>query len=211
VSTDAGFRTYMDSGFASSGTIVSWVKDADPAAGSTPNWTTLSWTATVPANTSLTFQVAASDCKSGPFAFVGPDGTAGTFFTTSGADLSEFDGFRYVKWEAFLATTDSAVSPTLADVTVCFRDVAQGADLDLTKSHSPSRVEIGRQFGYTVQVSNNGPGVADGVEVTDVLPSSMTYASHTATGGLTCTAPACGRRRRRRPRRRPGRHRHLYG
>jgi hypothetical protein len=41
--------------------------------------------------------VAASNTPPGPFTFVGPDGTAGTFFTTSGADLSQFDGFRYLE------------------------------------------------------------------------------------------------------------------
>ncbi|MEK6302004.1 MAG: C25 family cysteine peptidase [Acidobacteriota bacterium] len=122
--TDVGFVTFMNTGFAASGTQVSSLKDANPAATFTPNWTTLSWNATVPANTTLQFQVAASNSASGPFNFVGPDSTAGTFFTISGASLSQFNGNRYLKYKAYLSTTDNTVTPTVNDVTVCFTDTA---------------------------------------------------------------------------------------
>jgi Carboxypeptidase regulatory-like domain len=122
---DFNFKTYINTGFTASGDLVSSLKDSNPAVGSTPNWTTLSWTATVPAGTSLKFQAAASNNALGPFSFVGPDGTAGTFFTTSGASLAQFTGFRYLKYRAFLSTTNSAMTPTLNDVTVCFSDVAK--------------------------------------------------------------------------------------
>ena len=124
VNTDAGFRTYIDSGFLTSGNFVSGVKDANPAATLVPRWLTLSWTATTPANTILQFQAAASNSVNGPFNFVGPDGTASTFFTTSGASLCQFNGFRYLKYEALLSTTDQTVTPTLNDVTVCFNNNA---------------------------------------------------------------------------------------
>ncbi|HEU5108002.1 MAG TPA: carboxypeptidase-like regulatory domain-containing protein, partial [Micromonosporaceae bacterium] len=88
---DYNFKTFMQTGFAASGNLVSGVKDSNPAVGYGTTWTTLSWNATVPANTALSFQVAASNSSTGPFNFVGPDGTAGTFFTTSGASLSQFN------------------------------------------------------------------------------------------------------------------------
>jgi hypothetical protein len=117
--TDAGFDTFIDNGFVS-GTFVSGLKDSNPALGLTPIWSTLSWTANTPANTSVQFQIAASNSDGGPFTFVGPDGTAATFFTTSGASLSQFYGFRYLKYKAFLATTDSTITPALNDVTICY-------------------------------------------------------------------------------------------
>ena len=92
-----------------SGTFVSSVKDAKPAAGTTPTWTTLSFDATTPANTAVAFQVAASNSVAGPFTFVGPR-DADTFFTTSGADLSQFDGFWYLKYEALLSSTDTSTT-----------------------------------------------------------------------------------------------------
>src|SRR5262249_48005722 len=121
---DGNFHTYMNAGFASSGTLVSSLKDANPAAGSTPQWTTLRWSATTPASTAGKFQVAGSNSQFGPFSFGGPDGTAGTFFTTSGASLSQFNGLRYLKYEAFLSSSNPAVTPSLSSVTVCFTDVA---------------------------------------------------------------------------------------
>jgi hypothetical protein len=122
VSTDAGFRVYLHTGFPSVGTFVSSVKDADPRAGRTPTWTTLSFTATTPAGTDVKFQVAASDSSFGTTNFVGPDGTANTFFTTNGASLSRFDGFRYLRYKAFLTTTSGSATPSLSSVSVCFVD-----------------------------------------------------------------------------------------
>ena len=121
---DFNFKAYMQTGFAASGNQVSSLKDSNPATGFTPTWSTLSWTAATPANTALTYQVAASNSGSGPFNFVGPDGTAGTFFTTSGASLSQFNGQRYLQYKALLSTTNSAATPTVNDVTMCFADVA---------------------------------------------------------------------------------------
>src|SRR6266542_3034042 len=80
--SDLIFKSYMRSGFAASGDFVSSVKDANPAAGFAPTWTTLSWTsAALPSGTVLKFQAAAGNNVNGPFNFVGPDGTASTFYT----------------------------------------------------------------------------------------------------------------------------------
>src|SRR5262249_27474480 len=87
---DHTFKTYMTGTlvYATSGNLVSSVKDSNPPVGPTPNWSSLSWTATTPANTALKFQLATSSSASGPFTFLGPDGTAATFFTTSPASPS---------------------------------------------------------------------------------------------------------------------------
>ena len=108
---DLNFITYINPGFAPTGTFVSSLKDANPAAGNTATWTTLTFSDTTPAGTSVKFKVAASSSASGPFSFVGPDGTAATFFTTSGASLSQFNGFRYLRYQAILATSDGLVTP----------------------------------------------------------------------------------------------------
>ena len=133
VSTDAGFRVYIDAGFELSGNFVSSTKDSNPPAGQVPTWSTLSWDASTPANTNINFQLAASNSVNGPFNFVGPDGTAGTFFTTSGASISQFDGNRYLEYKAYLTTTDPTMTPTLNDVTVCYSDVdCTGTDATIT-------------------------------------------------------------------------------
>ncbi|HJQ32371.1 MAG TPA: carboxypeptidase regulatory-like domain-containing protein [Pyrinomonadaceae bacterium] len=118
---DLAFRTYVTPvSYAASGTLVSSSKDSNPAVGVSTNWTTLTWTAAAPAGTSVKFQVAASNSASGPFNFVGPDGTAATYFTASGSSLGQFNGFRYLKYKAYLATTGAASTPTLSDVTLCY-------------------------------------------------------------------------------------------
>ena len=125
--SDLGFKTYMASGFALSGNLISSNKFANPAANLVPFWTTLSWTGTTPASTTLRFQVAGSNEIFGPFNFVGPGGTAATFFTTSGASLSQFNGFRYLKYKAYLDTSLSTATPTLNDVTACYSNQLSGA------------------------------------------------------------------------------------
>ena len=118
--TDLYFQDYITpTTLQTSGNLVSSTKDSGAVTGSSATWTTLSWTATTPANTTLRFQVAASSSASGPFSFVGPDGTSGTFFTTSGASLSQFNGKRYLQYKALLSTTVNTVTPVLNDVTVC--------------------------------------------------------------------------------------------
>jgi uncharacterized repeat protein (TIGR01451 family) len=54
--------------------------------------------------------------------------------------------------------------------------VAQ-ADLEITKSDSADPVFTGDPFTYTLTVSNNGPSGAQDVEVTDTLPTGVTYGS----------------------------------
>ncbi|MFL6212997.1 MAG: C25 family cysteine peptidase [Blastocatellia bacterium] len=120
---DYNFITYMQAGFALSGDLTSGLKDGNPATGFETKWTTLSWTATTPAGTTVKFQVAASINSTGPFNFVGPDGTAATFFTTTGAALSpQFDGKRYLKYKAYMTTSSNSTTPTLADVTLCYNN-----------------------------------------------------------------------------------------
>jgi hypothetical protein len=144
-----------------SGTFVSSVKDNNPAVGNFPHWSQISWTATTPANTSLQFQVAGSNNAAGPFNFVGPDGTAATFYTTSPGSLFQFNTLRYLKYKAYFATTDPAVTATLNDVTVCF-------------SSSPTAVAARISGSITNADGGPLPGVAvvlngarSGVSITD--------------------------------------------
>jgi MBG domain (YGX type)/Carboxypeptidase regulatory-like domain len=132
---DLVFRTFMDS-YPPSGTFVSSVKDANPAAGATPTWVSIGWTASVPAGTNVRFQAAASNSAFGPFNFVGPDGTAATFFA-NGDSLAQFNGMRYLKYRALLQTANPAVTPVLSDVTICFEDVRSATTLAVAPATGP--------------------------------------------------------------------------
>ncbi len=113
--------------YAASANHTSSLKDANSLPTATPHWTSLSWTATTPANTAVQFQAATSSSPAGPFTFVGPDGTAGTFFTTSPASLpsATFSG-RYLEYMAFLSTANTGVTPALSDVTLCADNTCNG-------------------------------------------------------------------------------------
>jgi hypothetical protein len=176
---DLGFIAYIKTGFSPSGNLVSSVKDANPAAGSTPNWSTLSWTATTPASTTLKFQAAASNNFYGPFNFVGPDSTAGTFFTVSGASLSQFNGFRYLKYEAYLSTSNSSATPTLSDVTVCFTDTGGALRID-SVAPLAGRTSGGQTVTLTGAFSNLSTVTIGGVPVSFAGNSSS----------ITFTTPA---------------------
>jgi hypothetical protein len=195
VSTDAGFNIWLETGHVSSGTFISSVKDANPPAGTTPTWTTLSFDATTPANTAVAFQVAASNSPFGPFNFVGPDGTPDTFFTTSGANLSQFDGFRYLVYEAFLSNIDGLATPSIQSVQVCFDDLLQtslavassagteGGTADLSATLTTGGTGLS---GKTIDFALDGNGVGSAVTLSD---GTATLANVSLTGISAGTHP----------------------
>jgi hypothetical protein len=180
---DLNFVTYVNPGY-SNGTFVSSLKDANPAAGNTARWTTLTFSATKPAGTDVKFQVAASDSSSGPFSFVGPDGTPSTYFTTSGADLSQFNGFRYLRYKAILSTTDGSVTPSLSGVAVCFSDTTPG-----TLTASTTAVSAG-QSGRSIVFTYTAPagGMVNGALRIEVPSDWPTPTATVGQQGYTTTS-----------------------
>jgi uncharacterized repeat protein (TIGR01451 family) len=191
--TDLGFHVYVQSGFVSSGNLISSIKDSNPATDGTTVWSTLSWNGSMPTDTSLRFQVAGSNSASGPFNFVGPDGTTGTYYTSSGGSLSQFDSNRYLKYQAEFSTTDSAATPTLNDVTTCYNTASISADLSISKTDGVTVATPGESVIYTIVASNTGPDAASGAMVSDTFPASL-GCSWTCTGanGGTCAASGSG-------------------
>ncbi len=65
------------------------------------------------------------------------------------------------------------------------------ADLSITKTSDPATATVGSNVEYTIVVTNNGPGAATDVVVTDVLPAGTTLVSASAgcsgTTTVTCT------------------------
>ncbi len=87
--------------------------------GGASNYTTLTWSPTSQnAATTLKFQIATNDDNT-TWNFVGPDGTAATYYTVSGTNISVVhDNNRYLRYKAFLSTTSTAQTPVLSNVTV---------------------------------------------------------------------------------------------
>lgn len=64
------------------------------------------------------FQLAANNDNT-TWDYLGPDGTANTYYTTSGTSISpSLNGKRYVRYKAFLSTTDNTKTPVVTSVNV---------------------------------------------------------------------------------------------
>lgn len=95
--------------------------------GTTTNFHTLEW---LPGsqppqagNDSLKFQIATNidNTEETVWNFVGPDGTANSYFTTSGQSMSSVhDGDRYLRYKAFLKTVDNNYTPSLSEFSFTF-------------------------------------------------------------------------------------------
>jgi hypothetical protein len=138
VSSDSYFAAYVDRGYAPTGNQISTPKDASAAPGLTPVWGNMTWNNTAPANTSVKFQVGASNNEVGPYSYVGPDGTNATFFTTSPASLAQFYNRRYLQYKAILSTADPNATPVLNDVSMCVTNL----DCSGTASITPTPAAV---------------------------------------------------------------------
>jgi uncharacterized repeat protein (TIGR01451 family) len=63
--------------------------------------------------------------------------------------------------------------------------IAAQTDVGITKTDSKDPAATGRDLTYTLTVTNNGPDATPAAEVTDTLPSSVTFVSATPSQG-TC-------------------------
>src|SRR5262249_34141503 len=74
-----------------------------------------------------------------------------------------------------------------------FRD-DDGPELSLSADASPEKVVMGSNVTYTLEVTNLGPGIANGVTVLDELPRETTFVSCSSTGTGTCGGSGRSRR-----------------
>ena len=116
------------SGTYATGTTVTLISDTFDVGGTSSTFNTISWNpAAQPPSTgagSLEFQVAANN-DNATWNFIGPDGTAGTYFTANaGATTSTLPALladdRYFRYEVFMSTQDPNNTPELDDLTFDF-------------------------------------------------------------------------------------------
>ena len=73
------------------------------------------------------------------------------------------------------ASVASATQPAISDV---ITDCVVHADLALSKTVSDTSPSEGESIQYILTLTNQGPDDATGIEVSDLLPSGVTYHSH---------------------------------
>jgi type II secretory pathway pseudopilin PulG len=76
----------------------------------------ITFAASQPAGTALTFQIA-TNINNSTWNYAGPDGTNGSFFTANAAIPSSLANARYLRYKAFFSG-DGSSSPVLSDVTI---------------------------------------------------------------------------------------------
>jgi uncharacterized repeat protein (TIGR01451 family) len=66
------------------------------------------------------------------------------------------------------------------------------ADIAVQKTAPPGAVNVGSTLTYTITVTNNGPRLATGITLTDVLPVGTTFSLLSEPGTPVCTTPPVG-------------------
>lgn len=122
-------------------------------------WTNIMWLPTSQDPSAiLKFQLASSSSSSGPWTYLGPDGTNATFYTVPGEVIaSTHNNKRYLRYKVFLETSNDKKTPVLTSLNinyvsgcytpgqVSFYDLTAGQnyDIDVTATGYQTYVESG--------------------------------------------------------------------
>ena len=82
---------------------------------------------------------------------------------------------------------ENKVDPTTIDVT----NSGFSSDLELTKAADPASVALGSPVSFDLTVTNHGPDSASGVELTDTLPTGVTWTIANAPEDVSESASPC--------------------
>lgn len=100
----------------------------------------------------------------------------GTFTYTPTADYAGDDSFTY---QVCLPVPNA----TICSSATVYVSVDGSADVQITKTVNTNTPNVGGNVVFTLTATNNGPNLALGVLVSDVLPSGYTYLSNSASIG----------------------------
>ncbi len=109
------FNNYNPSGYLTSSTFDT---------GAPSNFRQIVWSpATQPVQTgssSVRFQIATNN-DNATWNFVGPDGTASSYFSSSNQNISSIhNGDRYIRYRIYLSTENQLYSPTISDISFTY-------------------------------------------------------------------------------------------
>lgn len=115
--TPSGLRLRKSGGkYLTPGTLTSSTFDTGTTV---TTYTTITWQPTSQTqSTSISFQIATNN-DNATWNFIGPDGTAGTYYTTPGTTMSStHNNNRYVRYKVYLATTNTSQTPVLTSLNI---------------------------------------------------------------------------------------------
>lgn len=119
-STPGSVSLVKTSLYASSGNLISSTFDT----GSVSNFKQIIWSpVTQPSRTGTTsvkFQIATNNDNT-TWNFVGPDGTASTYFTSTNQNINAVNnGNRYLRYKLYLSTSNRSYTPTISDISIIY-------------------------------------------------------------------------------------------
>ena len=137
------------------------------------------------------FQVAVANNQSGPWTYVGPDGTGNTRFSTSGVTLSGLNG-RYCRYKAILSG-DGTATPSFGDVHLTF-GVAGSNGSSLTEfGYDAAGNMLSRTVTTDSSVSTDGRVYNDLNQLTQRTVGGVTYNyGYNLNGALTSRTGGSG-------------------
>lgn len=91
---------------------------------------------------------------------------------------------------ARLPNTATADATNDAPVQASATTSVQCPDIGVTKVADDASVSAGEQIGFTITVSNGGPGVAYGVSLSDPMPVGVNWTLDSSTAGAGCSLSA---------------------
>lgn len=115
---------------------------------------------------------------------------SGVFTLTVAVDPSVAAGTVLSNTAAVASTTNDPV-PGNGSATAT-TTVSASSDLRVTNTSSPPNVINGQPITYTIVVTNDGPSIAQSVQLTHPVPTGTTFTSLSAAAGWSCTTPAVG-------------------
>ncbi len=115
ISTEATNCQYASSGMLESSTF--------DTGTSTLAYNWIRWSGTQPQGTNIKFQLATSNSQGGPWNFLGPDGSSGTYYTNASQEYINYQSHlnqRYLRYRLYLDTNSELQVPILEDVTISY-------------------------------------------------------------------------------------------
>ncbi len=101
--------------------------------------------------TPVRFQLATgNDPATTTWEFLGPDGTAATYYSTTDSDLAAIlDNHRYLRYRVYLATDDPTISPNVADIAFTYSSACTPYGQVLFQGLTNGNYEVGvEKSGY---------------------------------------------------------------
>lgn len=180
--------TFTYSTYSAGGNLTSSVYNANDPANVIAG---MSWVASVPSGATVKFQIrtGSTSANATSSAFIGPDGTASSYFTTSGGDTpnnSQKDGSadQYFQYKVYLSSSNFAFTPTLSSATITY---VVNATPEIQNVSATPNSDGTVTISYEVKDSDTSTGT--------LTPGYVTPSFQYCPGGVSCqsiTALAAG-------------------